>query len=75
MSEHEHTPVMPDLASLEEPELPEMEKQILVAGVGNAWLGDDGFGGHVVNRLLEMGPPPGVQFRTSAPEGSTSPTR
>ena len=43
-----YEPQMPDLASLEEPELPDMEKQILVAGVGNAWLGDDGFGGHVV---------------------------
>ena len=54
---------MPDLADLAEPELPDMEKQILVAGVGNAWLGDDGFGGHVVNRLLEMGVPPGVQVQ------------
>ena len=27
------------------------EKQILVAGVGNAWLRDDGFGGEVVRRL------------------------
>ena len=38
--------------------MPEMEKQILVAGVGNAWLGDDGFGGHVVSRLLERAAPP-----------------
>jgi hydrogenase maturation protease len=64
MSEQsEHVPRMPDLADLAEPELPNMEKQILVAGVGNAWLGDDGFGGHVVNRLLEMGVPPGVQVQ------------
>jgi hydrogenase maturation protease len=54
---------MPDVANLAEPEPPEMEKQILVAGVGNAWLGDDGFGGHVVNRLLEIGVPPGVQVQ------------
>ena len=26
------------------------EKQILVAGIGNAWLRDDGFGGEVVRR-------------------------
>ena len=26
-------------------------KQILVAGIGNAWLKDDGFGGEVVKRL------------------------
>ena len=26
-------------------------KRILVAGIGNAWLGDDGFGGEVVTRL------------------------
>jgi hydrogenase maturation protease len=58
-----HLPKLPDVANLAEPELPEMEKQILVAGVGNAWLGDDGFGGHVVNRLLEKGVPPGVQVQ------------
>jgi hydrogenase maturation protease len=26
-------------------------KRILIAGIGNAWLGDDGFGGAVVKRL------------------------
>ena len=26
-------------------------KRILVAGIGNAWLSDDGFGGEVVKRL------------------------
>ena len=26
-------------------------KRILVAGIGNVWLGDDGFGGEVVKRL------------------------
>ena len=71
----EHEPRMPDLSTLQEPELPEMEKQILVAGVGNAWLGDDGFGGHVVNRLLEKGVPPGSTCRTSAREASTWHTR
>jgi hydrogenase maturation protease len=28
-------------------------KRILVAGIGNAWLSDDGFGGAVVERLSE----------------------
>lgn len=35
-------------------------KQILVAGVGNAWLRDDGFGGEVAKRLTERELPPGV---------------
>ena len=26
-------------------------RSVLVAGVGNAWLSDDGFGGEVVRRL------------------------
>ena len=36
------------------------EKQILVAGVGNAWLQDDGFGPVVVQRLESREPPSGV---------------
>ena len=36
------------------------EKQILVAGIGNAWLGDDGFGGEVVKRLQARELPSGV---------------
>jgi hydrogenase maturation protease len=39
---------------------PELEKQILVAGVGNAWLQDDAFGGTCARRLEERGVPPGV---------------
>ena len=30
------------------------QKQILVAGIGNAWLRDDGFGGEVARRLREQ---------------------
>jgi hydrogenase maturation protease len=56
-------PVMPEMPSGPTPDPPGMEKQILVAGVGNAWLGDDGFGGKVVEKLLEMGPPPGVKVQ------------
>ena len=37
-----------------------MEKQILVAGVGNAFLADDGFGGAVAARLGERELPSGV---------------
>ena len=37
-----------------------MEKQILVAGIGNAWLRDDGFGGEVVKRLEGRELPSGV---------------
>jgi len=38
----------------------EREPRILVAGVGNAWLRDDGFGGEVARRLQERRPPDGV---------------
>jgi hydrogenase maturation protease len=34
--------------------------QILVAGIGNAWLRDDGFGGHVAKKLEERDLPEGV---------------
>jgi hydrogenase maturation protease len=37
-----------------------VEPQILVAGVGNAWMKDDAFGGQVVKRLDERGLPDGV---------------
>ena len=36
------------------------EKQILVAGIGNAWMKDDGFGGRVAAHLLEGELPLGV---------------
>jgi hydrogenase maturation protease len=39
---------------------PPYEKQILVAGVGNAWLQDDAFGGECARRLEAAGTPPGV---------------
>lgn len=39
---------------------PERQRQILIAGVGNAWMGDDGFGGHVAKALTEAEPPAGV---------------
>lgn len=39
---------------------PERQRQILVAGVGNAWMGDDGFGGHVAKALTETALPAGV---------------
>jgi hydrogenase maturation protease len=39
---------------------PEREKQILVAGVGNAFLSDDGFGGAVAADLERRGVPSGV---------------
>jgi hydrogenase maturation protease len=39
---------------------PELEKQILVAGVGNAWLQDDAFGGEVARRMEAEGVASGV---------------
>jgi hydrogenase maturation protease len=38
----------------------ERVRKILVAGVGNAWMGDDGFGAEVVKRLGELELPRGV---------------
>jgi len=35
-------------------------RKILVAGVGNAWLRDDGFGGEVARRLEQLDLPDGV---------------
>jgi hydrogenase maturation protease len=35
-------------------------KRILVAGIGNAWLSDDGFGGEVVRRLEQRELPEGA---------------
>jgi hydrogenase maturation protease len=39
---------------------PEREPRILIAGVGNAWLRDDGFGGEVARRLEQRPLPEGV---------------
>ena len=39
---------------------PSHDSQILVAGIGNAWLGDDGFGGHVAKALVDRELPAGV---------------
>jgi hydrogenase maturation protease len=36
------------------------ERQVLIAGVGNAWLSDDGFGGEVARRLADRTLPSGV---------------
>jgi hydrogenase maturation protease len=36
-------------------------KQILIAGIGNAWLRDDGFGGEVARLLSERALPEGVR--------------
>jgi hydrogenase maturation protease len=42
---------------------------ILVAGVGNAWLRDDGFGGEVARRLSERELPPGVSVMDAGTGG------
>ena len=39
-----------------------MSGRILVAGIGNIFLGDDGFGCEVVRRLAEREPPEGVEI-------------
>ncbi|MDP9228644.1 MAG: hydrogenase maturation protease [Actinomycetota bacterium] len=60
--DHVHEPIVP-LGTDEALELErqvDMEAQILVAGVGNAFLSDDAFGGHVAKALEERELPDGV---------------
>jgi hydrogenase maturation protease len=47
-------------SSQEEAMSPAREPRILIAGVGNAWLRDDGFGGEVARRLERRRLPAGV---------------
>src|SRR6185436_6393552 len=49
--------------------LPEFEKQILVAGVGNAWMLDDGFGSVVAQRLETRDMPSGVKVMDAGSGG------
>jgi len=44
-------------------------RSILVAGVGNAWLRDDGFGGEVARRLSERELPAGVEVMDAGTGG------
>jgi hydrogenase maturation protease len=44
-------------------------RSILIAGVGNSWLRDDGFGGEVARRLLEVELPPGVSVMDAGTGG------
>ena len=44
-------------------------RSILVAGVGNAWLRDDGFGGEVIRRLESGELPPGVSVMDAGTGG------
>ena len=45
-----------------EPQARPVEKKILVAGIGNIFLGDDAFGVEVANRLLQRTFPAGVRI-------------
>jgi hydrogenase maturation protease len=44
-------------------------RSILIAGVGNAWLRDDGFGGEVARRLSERELAPGVSVMDAGTGG------
>jgi hydrogenase maturation protease len=44
-------------------------RSILIAGVGNAWLRDDGFGGEVARRLSELKLPAGVSVMDAGTGG------
>src|SRR5690349_17489675 len=48
---------------------PEREVRILVAGVGNSWLRDDGFGGEVARRLSARAMPSGVDVMDAGTGG------
>lgn len=45
--------------------------EVLVAGIGNLFFGDDGFGGEVVRRLERTPLPEGVQVRSMIPSGQS----
>jgi hydrogenase maturation protease len=47
----------------------EQLRSILIAGVGNAWLRDDGFGGEVARRLSERQLPDGVSVMDAGTGG------
>jgi hydrogenase maturation protease len=47
----------------------EQLRSILIAGVGNAWLRDDGFGGEVARRLSERELPEGVSVMDAGTGG------
>jgi len=54
-------PPAPDAPlTLQEVDTSSMAKQILIAGIGNAWQRDDGFGSEVARRLEARELPPGV---------------
>jgi hydrogenase maturation protease len=55
------TTPLPVPRAAEEDELRPPEKQILIAGIGNAWMRDDGFGGEVIRRLEQVELPSGVR--------------
>ena len=44
-------------------------RSILIAGVGNSWLRDDGFGGEVARRLSELELPEGVSVMDAGTGG------
>ena len=44
-------------------------RSILIAGVGNAWLRDDGFGGEVARRLADRALPAGVNVMDAGTGG------
>jgi hydrogenase maturation protease len=48
---------------------PDSLRSILIAGVGNAWLRDDGFGGEVARRLAERKLPAGVSVMDAGTGG------
>ena len=51
-----------------------MNGDILVAGIGNIFLTDDGFGVEVASRLARQSLPPGVRVADFGTAASTWPT-
>ncbi|MEO7294343.1 MAG: hydrogenase maturation protease [Ginsengibacter sp.] len=51
------------LAQTKEPAITSLKKRVMIAGVGNMFLKDDGFGGAVIKKMLHKKFPEGVEIK------------
>ncbi len=57
-----NSPIM-EMEQQKEPAISTIKKRIMVAGVGNMFMKDDGFGGAVIKRMLDKKFPEGVEVK------------
>ncbi len=57
-----NSPIM-EMEQQKEPALSTIKKRIMVAGVGNMFMKDDGFGGAVIKKMLDKKFPEGVEVK------------